>query len=271
MPYQAPPPRPPPKNLGKGWNPAPPVPLEPTPPGLTPSESESDNFYLPRTPPLRSPQADPDSLHRFFNPNPGLSNDPLYDSKTISYAPDGSPSNIQYNYTRHGRQLSWDWHNLTSMHYHGVSTRDDPASRPEGWWRLEGRPDLDNSVFEEFLRQGQWSHQTSTTPAGPRQPPSQGVNPPRHSGRQRQPTTRPDNVYGDEVPVDILWNYDAFDVTGFPVDQSPDRGEGPSSGGVSNALALTGNSIEANISWEGGQTHLLPPKCRRPAIRQSWW
>ena len=96
----------------------------------------------------------------------------------IIYAPDGSPSNIWYNYTRHGRQLS-------------------------GWWRPEGRPDLDNSVFEEFLRQGQQSRQTLPTPARPRQPP-QRVNPPRHSGWQRQPAIRPDNVYGDEAPIDCI-------------------------------------------------------------------
>ena len=96
VPYQAPLPEPPPKNLGKGRNLAPPVPLEPTPSGPTPSELESDDFYLPRTPSLRSLQADLDSSHGFLNPNPGTSNDPLYDSKTISYAPDGSPSNICY-------------------------------------------------------------------------------------------------------------------------------------------------------------------------------
>ena len=166
VPYQAPLPRPPPKYQGKGRNPAPPVPPEPTPPGPTPSELESDNFYLPRTPPPRLPRADLDSSHGFFNPNPGLSNDPLYDSKTISYTPDGSPSNIQYNYTRHGRHLSWDWHNSTSKHYHGTTTGTDPAPHPEGWWRLEGHPDLDNSIFEEFLQQGQRSHQTSPTPVG---------------------------------------------------------------------------------------------------------
>ena len=72
------------------------------------------------------------------------------------------------------------------------------------------------------------------------------MNPPRCSGRQRQPTIWPDNVYRDEAPIDILRHYDAFDVTGLPADQSPDCGEGPSSGGVSTALVPTGNSIEAN-------------------------
>ena len=61
-----------------------------------------------RTPSPRSPQADPDSSYGFFNPDPGPSDDPLYGRKTISHRPDGSPSNIWYNYTRHGRQFSWD-------------------------------------------------------------------------------------------------------------------------------------------------------------------
>ena len=79
VPYQAPPPQPLPKNQSKGWNPNPLVPPEPTPPGLTPSESESDDFYAPKTPFLRSPSKDdPDSSHSFFNPNPGPPN-PLYD------------------------------------------------------------------------------------------------------------------------------------------------------------------------------------------------
>ena len=72
VPYQAPPPRPPPKNQGKGQNPNPPVLLEPTPPGLTRSESESDDFYAPKTPSWRSSSRDDlDSSHGFFNPNPG--------------------------------------------------------------------------------------------------------------------------------------------------------------------------------------------------------
>ena len=104
-----------------------------------------------RTPPPRSPRADPDSSYGFFNPNPGPSDDALYNSKTITNNPGGSPSNIQYNYTRHGRQFSWDWHNPTSMRYHVTSTATDDTRRPEGWWRLEGHPDLDDSIFEEFL------------------------------------------------------------------------------------------------------------------------
>ena len=78
------------------------------------------------------------------------------------------------------------------------------------------------------------------------------MNPPWHSGQQRQPAIWPDNVYRDEAPVDILRHYDAFNVTEPPADQSPDHEEGPSSGGVSSALAPPGNSIEANISREGG-------------------
>ena len=95
VPYQAPPPRPLPKNQGKGQNPNPPASQEPTPPGLTPSELESDDFYVPKTPSLRSPsQGDPDSSHGFFNPNPDP-HDKLFNKKVITYGnPDGSPSNI---------------------------------------------------------------------------------------------------------------------------------------------------------------------------------
>ena len=50
VPYQAPPPQPLPKTQGKGQNPNPPVLLEPTPPGSTPSESSSDKIYVPKTP-----------------------------------------------------------------------------------------------------------------------------------------------------------------------------------------------------------------------------
>ena len=71
VPHQAPPP-------GNNQNPD-----APTPPGSTPPDSDSENgFYgtqvSPATPPPRSPQGDPDSSHRYFNPNPDPS-DRLYD------------------------------------------------------------------------------------------------------------------------------------------------------------------------------------------------
>ena len=107
VPPQAPLPRPPPKNQSKGHNLNPLIPPKSTPPEPTPSELESDDFYVPKT--SRSPSRDLDSSHRFFNPNPGTPEDPLYDEEIVTYGnPDGSPSNIQYNYMRHGRQLSWD-------------------------------------------------------------------------------------------------------------------------------------------------------------------
>ena len=102
-----------------------------------PSASGGSSRY--RTPPPRSPCANPDSSYGFFNPNPGP--DRLYNGKEISYNPDGSPLNIRYNYMRHGRQYSWDWHNPTAPVNPNI---------PEGW-RPWGCPDLDNSVFEEFL------------------------------------------------------------------------------------------------------------------------
>ena len=86
VPYRAPLPQPLPKNQGKGQNPNPPVLLEPTPPGLTPSELESDKFYAPKTPSPRSPSKDAlDSSHGFFNPNPNPCGFNLYDQKQIFY------------------------------------------------------------------------------------------------------------------------------------------------------------------------------------------
>ena len=73
------------------------------------------------------------------------------------------------------------------------------------------------------------------------------VNPPRHSDRQRQSIHWPDNVYRDEAPIDILRNYDAFDVSRPSSDQSPDRQEGPSGHMGSNDLTSV-DSIMTNIS-----------------------
>ena len=93
VPYQAPPPRPWPKNQGKGRNPNPPVLPEPAPPGLTHSESESNDFHAPKTPSWRFPSKDiPNSLHRFFNPNLNPHGFDLYDQKQIFYENRADPS-----------------------------------------------------------------------------------------------------------------------------------------------------------------------------------
>ena len=107
--------------------------------------------------------------------------------------------------------MSWDWHNP-------ATGAPDPAM---GWSCRTGRAPLPDRVFEEFLQQ-QGPRQTSPTPARPKQPTNLLVIPPRHSGWERQPLHWPDNVYGDEAPVDILQNYDAFDVSRPSLDQSPD-------------------------------------------------
>ena len=55
---------------------------------------------------------------------------------------------------RHGRQLSWDWHNpMTEMQY-------NPNRPIVEWYHHGGHADLNDTVFEEFLQQ-QGSHQTS--------------------------------------------------------------------------------------------------------------
>ena len=121
-----------------------------------------------------------------------------------------------------------------------------------GWSRCAGHVPAYDAVFEEFLwNQEQDPDWTSPTPARPRQPANPLVNSLRCSGWQRQPIHWPDNVYGDEAPIDILQNYDAFDVSRPLSDQSPDQQEGPSGHMGSNDLTSV-NNIMANISWEGG-------------------
>ena len=87
----------------------------------------------------------------------------------------------------------------------------------------------------------------SLSPAEPRQLP-QVKNLPRHSGQQQWPAMQPNNVYGDEAPVDILWHYDDIDVNRTPSDQSPYH---PSIPRLSLSLSPV-NGIMANIFWEGG-------------------
>ena len=165
---------------------------------MTPPELESDDFYVPKTPPPRAPRGAPDSSHGFFNSN---LNPPLYDQKQVFYKnldDPSSPSWIRYNYTRYGRQLSWDWHNPTTECMY------NPDAPIEGWYSRDGHPDLDDMLFEEFLQWDQGPHQTSPAPTRPRQLQNLVENPPRHSGQQQQPVIWPDNVYGDEAPINIL-------------------------------------------------------------------
>ena len=69
-----------------------------------------------------------------------------------------TPSQVRYDYTRHGRQLFWDWHNP-------VTGALDPIL---GWSHHAGRNQVPDSTFEEFLRhQDHESGRTSPTPAGP--------------------------------------------------------------------------------------------------------
>ena len=103
--------------------------------------------YVPKTPSQLSPSRDdPDALHGFFNLNPDPCFD-LYDKKVIFYEnrdDPTTPSQIRYNYMRHGRQLSWDWHNPTTEHF-------PPEISADRWYSHGGHVDLDDSVFEEFF------------------------------------------------------------------------------------------------------------------------
>jgi hypothetical protein len=66
------------------------------------------------------------------------------------------------------------------------------------------------------------------TPSRPLPQPG-NMNPfPRHSGRIRQPVFRPDNVYGNQPPVDILAEEDDDDASLWPRDESPSPSGTPS-------------------------------------------
>jgi hypothetical protein len=63
-------------------------------------------------------------------------------------------------------------------------------------------------------------------------------NAPRHSGRQRQPAVRPDNVYGNRPFVDILADNDDDPFAIPQSDQSPGPSGGPSSKRLSASVDL---------------------------------
>ena len=89
-----------------------------------------------------------------------------------------------------------------------------------------------------------WTPSRSPSPS-PRQPehsvplpaPDFG-NIPRRSGRQRQPAVRPDNVYGNRPPVDILADNEDDPFTTPPSDQRPGPSGNPSGGGVCQILSV---------------------------------
>ena len=116
--------------------------------GSTRSEPESDDFYAPKTPSPRSPSKDALDSHRFFNPSPSSQHFDLYDQKQVLYKnwdDPSSPSQIRYNHTRHGRQLSWGWHNPTTEQWY------NPHAPVAEWYHHGGHADLHNTVFKELL------------------------------------------------------------------------------------------------------------------------
>jgi hypothetical protein len=70
-------------------------------------------------------------------------------------------------------------------------------------------------------------------------------NPPRHSGRIRQPVFNPDNVYRNRPPIDILGNNDDDDVFGPQGNQSP----GPSEKDAENIVTTP---PKAQMFQDGG-------------------
>jgi hypothetical protein len=97
-----------------------------------------------------------------------------------------------------------------------------------------------------------WSPSPSPSPpVSPRQPSVEPLpapvvtNPPRRSGRIRQPVFKPDNVYGNRPPVDILGDKDDDDVFGPPGNQSP----GPSEKDAENIVTTP---PKAQMFQDGG-------------------
>jgi Reverse transcriptase (RNA-dependent DNA polymerase) len=95
-----------------------------------------------------------------------------------------------------------------------------------------------------------WSPSPSP-PVSPRQPSVEPLpaptetNPPRRSGRIRQPVFNPDNVYGNRPPVDILGDNDNDNVSGPQGNQSP----GPSEKDAENIVMTT---PKAQMFQDGG-------------------
>jgi hypothetical protein len=85
----------------------------------------------------------------------------------------------------------------------------------------------------------------SSQPAVEQEQAPAAMNPPRHSGRIRQPVFDPDNVYGNRPPVDILGNNDNDNVFGPWENQSP----GPSEKNTGNIVTTT---PKAQILQDGG-------------------
>ena len=147
-----------------------------------------------------------------------------------------------------------------------------PPVHPLGWRRVGNRPDdLDNpdsfkwvpehltprkfldeckkeyaktpgqTYFDYERLPAYWT--PSRSPSPPSRQPEHSVplpapdfgNVPRRSGRQRQPAVRPDNVYGNRPPVDILAENEDDPFTAPPSDQRPGPSGNPSSGGLHRA------------------------------------
>ena len=77
-------------------------------------------------------------------------------------------------------------------------------------------------------------------------------NVPRRSGRQRQPAVRPDNVYRNRPPVDILADNEDDPFTAPPSDQRPGPSGNPSGKGLHHAP-----SVDLTKMAQDGGTKLI--------------
>jgi Reverse transcriptase (RNA-dependent DNA polymerase) len=89
-----------------------------------------------------------------------------------------------------------------------------------------------NGIMDYY---GQWNPAPSRQPTVEQQQAPVELNPPRHSGRIRQPVFNTDNVYGNRPPVDILEDRDNSNVFGPQENQRP----GPSGNNTGNVALFT--------------------------------
>ena len=134
----------------------------------------------------------------------------------------------------HNQQFKWvsQHHTPSSFHKERISKSNSFAMYDLGWapafWTPTPSP-------------GASPRQQSVEPL----PAPIVLNPPRHLGRIRQPVFRPDNVYGNRPPVDIL-----ADNNDNPF-QGPSQGNqspGPSGGGSGNNQPSAGPSASVDLT-----------------------